>query len=95
MTAVHPDQQAEQAYLDTAYRCLDQGHALAERNIAQHQAGDLAAHRAMHRALDIPKDAKGQGQLLHGRFDLLGENPMYVGRRVALDEDRDVAVRAG
>lgn len=92
MTAVHPDQQAEQAYLDTAYRCLDQGHALAERNIAQHQAGDLAAHRAMHRALAILKDAKGQGQLIHGRLDRLGEEPLYVGRRVVFNEDRDVLV---
>ncbi len=89
---VHAEQEAEQAYLDEAYRCLDQGHALAERHVAQHQAGDLAAHRAMRRALAILKDAKGQGQLIHGRLDRPGEDPLYVGRRVVFDEDRDVLV---
>ena len=92
MTAVHPDLDAEQTYVANAYRSLDSGLAMAEKSFADYQAGDRTTNRAMQRALAILRDSKSHGQLVFGRIDRGDDEPLYVGRRVVFDEDRNVLV---
>jgi DNA helicase IV len=91
VTAIHPELEAEQAYLDRAHNMLDRGHADAEASIAQHQPGNRATAQALRRALDILKNAKGTGALIFGRADAV-DGRMYVGRRRVYDPDKNLLV---
>lgn len=92
MATVHPALQEEQAYVDNAYRLLDRGLADAEREYATYEPRDRATKQAMQRALQILQGAKGYKQLVAGRIDDADGFPLYIGRRLVKDEQREVVV---
>lgn len=91
MTVVHPDLDAEQAYLDRAWDLLDRGHADAAASMAAYLPGDRASARALRRALEVLKASKGTGSLLFGRMDD-DEGKLYIGRRRVYDESKNLQI---
>lgn len=90
--APHPAFAAETEYIAKAWEYLDRGLAEAETGLEEHGAYNRATQQAMHRALQILKDARGQdGALIAGRMDLDGE-PFYIGRRGVHDHNHDRVV---
>ncbi|KRC53366.1 MULTISPECIES: HelD family protein [unclassified Nocardioides] len=87
MTAMHPELQDEQAFVDRAYQLLDKGLADAERNMGEYKAQHRSTAQALQRALRILKESRGTGQLVFGKMTLPDDETLYVGRRRVRDED--------
>ena len=90
---MHPELEAEQAYVDHAYRCLEQMRRLLERageaGIGEVEAAVLEAWSA--RRLVTFEDA--DRGLCFGRLDLDGVlRPLYVGRRWVHEEQTPIVV---
>jgi DNA helicase IV len=89
----HPELQAEQAYVDHAYRCLEEMRRIVERageaGIGEIEAAVLEAWSA--RRLVTFEDA--ERGLCFGRLDLDGVlRPLYVGRRWVHEEQTPIVV---
>jgi DNA helicase IV len=90
---MHPELEAEQAYIDHAYQCLQEMRRVVERagdaGIGEIEAAVLEAWSA--RRLATFEDA--ERGLCFGRLDLDGVvRPLYVGRRWVHDEQTPIVV---
>jgi DNA helicase IV len=89
----HPDLEAEQAYLDHAYACLDRMRAWLERapEAAEGEIAALAMERWARERLRTYVDA--ERGLCFGRLDVEGvRRSLYVGRRWVHDDDQEVLI---
>jgi DNA helicase IV len=89
----HPELEAEQAYLDNAYACLDRMRAWLERapEAAEGEIAALAMERWARERLRTYVDA--ERGLCFGRLDVEGgRKPLYVGRRWVHDDRQDVLI---
>src|SRR5947207_1104226 len=89
----HPELQAEQAYVDHAYECLERMRSTVVR------AADAADGEVAARALEawarrrLRTFADAERGLCHGRLDLEGSaKPLYIGRRWVHDDEQQVLV---
>ncbi|HYD09172.1 MAG TPA: ATP-binding domain-containing protein [Acidimicrobiales bacterium] len=98
----HPDLQAEQAYIDHAYACLDatRQRALDLRKLSS--IGPGGTHQARYESEIVEDTIRARLQQLHlgedlalvfGRIDPeMSEDHWYIGRIAVSDEDQDVVV---
>ena len=99
--AGHPDLEAEQAYIDRAYACLEATRAAASRMTSMVEVGRGGTEQARFER-DVIWDTMlqrlsqlqlGDASLIFGRID--GEadpTPYYIGRIAVSDEHQDVVV---
>jgi DNA helicase IV len=99
--AGHPDLEAEQAYIDRAYACLEATRAAASRMTSMVEVGRGGTEQARFER-DVIWDTMlqrlsqlqlGDASLIFGRID--GEDdptPYYIGRIAVSDENQDVVV---
>src|SRR3954447_4582012 len=97
----HPDLEAEQAYIDRAYACLEATRAAASRMTSMVEVGRGGTEQARFER-DVIWDTMlqrlsqlqlGDASLIFGRID--GEDdatPYYIGRIAVSDENQDVVV---
>ncbi|WP_164700289.1 AAA family ATPase [Modestobacter sp. KNN46-3] len=88
----HPEHQVEQAYVTRAYELLDKGLAAVEVTYQTYEEGNRATSYALRRALELLRNSRGSGQLVFGRIDRPGDQPLYIGRRRVHDETKDLVV---
>jgi DNA helicase IV len=91
--AAHPDLEAEQAYVDHAYGCLERMRERVSRVLDagsnEFSAEALGVWQA--RTLESYEDA--ERGICFGRLDMAEEPaPLYVGRRWIHDDDQDIVV---
>ncbi len=100
MTESHPEQQAEQLYIDHAYERLDETREKAKKRAEQHAIEsitmpgqrydrDVAVRVALHRAesLDI-----GDESIIFGRTDSAEGERYYIGRRNVFGREHEATV---
>ncbi len=101
MAALHPDLEAEQAYIDHAYECLDRARTSASRLQTMVEVGKGGTEQArferdviwdtiLHR---LKKLHLGDASLCFGRIDTeQGGDSYYIGRVAVADEQQEPVV---
>ncbi len=99
--AGHPDLEAEQAYIDRAYACLEATRAAASRMTSMVEVGRGGTEQARFER-DVIWDTMlqrlsqlqlGDASLIFGRIDAEDDpTPYYIGRIAVSDENQDVVV---
>jgi DNA helicase IV len=99
--AGHPDLEAEQAYIDRAYACLEATRAAASRMTSMVEVGRGGTEQARFER-DVIWDTMlqrlsqlqlGDASLIFGRIDAEGDpTPYYIGRIAVSDEHQDPVV---
>jgi len=105
MTARHPELEAEQAFIDRAYECLEAAKrdALKIRELTATGPGGTLQARVERNAFDesivkrLEKLELGDDSLVFGRIDRLVEGPVgteafHIGRLAVADENREPVV---
>ena len=105
MTARHPELEAEQAFIDRAYECLEAAKrdALKIRELTATGPGGTLQARVERNAFDesivkrLEKLELGDDALVFGRIDRLVEGPVgteafHIGRLAVADENREPVV---
>jgi DNA helicase IV len=96
----HPELDAEQAYLDHAYECLEAARASAMRLTDLSEAGPGGTNQARFErdvlyetvAGRLSQLDLGSRSLVFGRIDYLGGERYYIGRLGVWDRERDIVV---
>jgi DNA helicase IV len=89
----HPDLPAEQAYVDRAYRFLEEMRAAVERAPGTVDDEVVGAYLDAWAARRLATFEDAERGLCFGRLDVEGSTrPLYVGRRWVHDDDGEVAV---
>ena len=101
MSERHPELDAEQAYLDWAYACLDDARQRASRVTSGFQPSAGGTTQARHERESVIEGAVqrltqlnlGDRSLVFGRIDLEGTGePFYIGRLGVWDREQDPVV---
>ncbi|MEZ5143048.1 MAG: AAA family ATPase [Acidimicrobiales bacterium] len=100
MAAVHPDLEAEQAYLDHAYECLEATRLAATRMTTMVEVGRGGTNQARFER-DAIWDAMasrlaqldlGEAALCFGRIDTAPDEAFYIGRIAVADEGQEPVI---
>ncbi|MFN8039595.1 MAG: AAA family ATPase [Acidimicrobiales bacterium] len=100
MAAVHPDLEAEQAYLDHAYECLEATRAAATRMTSMVEVGRGGTNQARFErdviweamASRLAQLELGEAALCFGRIDTSPDEAFYIGRIAVADEGQEPVI---
>jgi DNA helicase IV len=99
-TVTHPDLEAEQAYIDIAYRCLEESRTRAQELRGMVEVGRGGTTQARYERDVIEEKVQqrlgqlqlGSASLIFGRIDNDEEDRFYIGRLAVADEAQEPVV---
>ena len=103
VVAIHPELEAEQVYVDNAYRCLDEARDRALELVSMVEVGSGGTNQARFEreaiwgsvALRLEQLDLGDASLVFGRIDQepeLGDGSFHIGRVGVWDDDQEPVV---